>query len=129
MITGAHVIIYSTDPENDRIFLRDIMKFPNVDAGDGRLIFGLPPAEVAVHPSEMNNGHEFFLMCDDIEELIEQMKRLKVKCSRVQNQRWGLLTKLRLPGGGDLKVYQPHHARPGSMKKKTVGPPQPAKVN
>ena len=71
MITGAHVIIYSTDPENDRIFLRDIMKFPNVDAGDGRLIFGLPPAEVAVHPSEMNNGHEFFLMCDDIEELIE----------------------------------------------------------
>jgi hypothetical protein len=120
MITGAHVIIYSTDPENDRIFLRDIMKFPNVDAGDGWLIFGLPPAEVAVHPSAMNNGHEFFLMCDDIEELIEQMKRLKVKCSRVQNQRWGLLAKLRLPGRGDLKVYQPHHVRPRSMKIKAA---------
>ena len=120
MITGAHVIIYSTDPENDRIFLRDMMKFPNVDVGDGWLIFGLPPAEVAVHPSEMNNGHEFFLMCDDIEELIEQMKRLKVKCSRVQNQRWRLLTKLRLPGGGDLKVYQPHPVRPRSMKIKAI---------
>jgi hypothetical protein len=120
MITGAHVIIYSTDPEKDRLFLRDIMKFPNVDAGEGWLIFGLPPAEVAIHPSELNNRQEFFLMCDDIGELIEQMKSLKIKCSKVQNQRWGLLTKLKLPSGGNLNVYQPHHVRPKSMRIKAA---------
>jgi len=116
MITGAHILIHSTDPEKDRIFMRDVLKFTYVDAGEGWLIFGLPPAEVAIHPSEVNNRQEFYLMCDDIGEFIEQMKSLKVKCSKVQNQRWGLLTKLKLPGGGDLKVYQPLHARPKPMR-------------
>ena len=67
MITGAHSIIYSTDPEADGAFLKDVIGFPHVDAGGGWLIFGLPPSEVAVHPSEKNNIHEFYLMCDDIE--------------------------------------------------------------
>jgi hypothetical protein len=121
MITGAHFIIYSTNPEKDRAFIRDILKFPYVDAGEGWLIFGLPPAEVAIHPSNENGMQEFYLMCDNIGELLAQMKILKVKCSKVHKLRWGLLTKLKLPGGGYLGIYQPFHARPKSMKVKVPG--------
>jgi len=112
MITGVHFIIYSTNPEEDRAFIRDVLKFPYIDAGEGWLIFGLPPAEVAIHPSKKDNIQELYLMCDDIGELISQMKSLKVKCSKIQHQRWGLLTKLKLPSGGYLSIYQPLHAHP-----------------
>ena len=115
MIIGAHSIIYSTNPDSDRKFLRDVLKLPNVDVGEGWLIFGLPPAEVAVHPSDENNLHEFYLMCDDIDAFIAEMKKLKTDCSQVHNQGWGLLTLVTLPGGGKLGVYQPRHARPKSM--------------
>jgi len=121
MITGAHVIIYSSNPEKDRAFIRDVLKFPYIDTGEGWLIFGLPPAEVAIHPSSENGIHEFYLMCDDLDELLDQMKLLKVKCSKVQRLRWGLLTKIKLPGGGDLGIYQPLHARPKPMKVKVTG--------
>ncbi len=120
MITGAHFIIYSTSPERDRAFIRDVLKFPNIDAGEGWLIFGLPPAEMAIHPSDGNDVQEFYLMCDDIDELIHQMKSLKVKCSKVKRLRWGLLTKLKLPSGVDLKIYQPLHARPKPMRIKAA---------
>ncbi len=116
MITGAHSIIYSTNPASDRAFLRDVLELPNVDAGDGWLIFGLPPAEVAVHPSEKNDVHEFYLMCDDVESLIEKLKKRGIGCDPVENLGWGLLTRLRLPGGGKLGVYQPRHARPEAMQ-------------
>jgi len=112
MITGAHTIVYSQKPEADRAFLRDVLKLTHVDVGGGWLIFGLPPAEVAVHPSGKNNVHELFLMCDDIEGFIARMKLHAVACSAVKNQGWGLLTQLTLPGGGTLGVYQPRHARP-----------------
>src|ERR671922_2266157 len=102
MITGAHAIIYSTKPEADRALLRDVLKLPNVDVGGGWLIFGLPPAEVAVHPSDKNNVHEFYLMCDDVEAFIAEMKEHKIKCGPVQNQGWGMLTEVKLPGGGKL---------------------------
>lgn len=115
MITGAHSIIYSKNPEADRAFLRDVLKFPSVDVGHGWLIFGLPPAEVAVHPGEKNDVHEFYLMCDDVEALIAEMAARAVECSPVQNQGWGLLTQLTLPGGGKLGIYQPRHARPAPM--------------
>jgi len=121
MITGAHIIIYSSNPEKDRAFIRDVLKFPYIDTGEGWLIFGLPPAEVAIHPSSENGIHEFYLMCDDLGELLDQMKILKVKCSKVQRLPWGLLTKIKLPGGGDLGIYQPLHARPKSMKVKIPG--------
>jgi len=85
---------------------------PNVDAGEGWLIFSLPPSEVAVHPSSTNNLRELYLMCDDIGEFTGKMKSLKIKCSAIQNQGWGLLTKLTLPGGGKIGVYQPRHRRP-----------------
>jgi hypothetical protein len=112
MITGAHSIIYSTNPEADRAFLRDVLHFPNVDVGGGWLIFGLSPAEVAVHPSDENDVHELYLMCDDIEDLVAEMKKHNVPSSPIQNVGWGLLTQITLPGGGKLGVYQPRHARP-----------------
>jgi hypothetical protein len=115
MIIGAHSIIYSRNPEEDRAFLRDVLKLTNVDVGDGWLIFGLPPAEVAVHPSDKNDVHEFYLMCDDVEVFVAEMKKSNIACGPVQNQGWGLLTHLNLPGGGQLGVYQPRHARPKAM--------------
>jgi len=115
LITGAHSIIYSTNPEADRTFLRDVLKLTNVDVGGGWLIFGLPPAEVAVHPSDKNDVHEFYLMCDDIEAFSAEMKEHGVACSQVQDQGWGLLAQVSLPGGGKLGVYQPRHARPRAM--------------
>jgi hypothetical protein len=116
MITGAHSIIYSKKPEADRAFMRDVLKLPYVDSGDGWLIFGLPPAELAFHDSAKNNVEEFYFMTDDLEDLIAEMKKHKIKCSPVQKQPWGLLTKLKLPGGGNLKVYQPLHVRPKAVK-------------
>lgn len=115
MIIGAHSIIYSTHPEADRAFLRDVLELSHVNVGDGWLIFGLPPAEVAIHPSDTNNVHEFYLMCGDIEALITKLKQLNIDCEPVQDPRWGLLTYVTLPGGGKLGVYQPRHARPPAM--------------
>lgn len=115
MIIGAHSILYSKNSEADRAFLRDVMKLPNVDVGGGWLIFGLPPSEVAVHPSGKNDEHEFYLMCDDVEAFIEEMKEAGVACGPLHNQGWGVLTQVMLPGGGKLGVYQPRHARPKPM--------------
>lgn len=115
MITGAHSIIYSTDAEADRSFLRDILQFPHVDAGGGWLIFGLPSAELAVHPAENNNIHELFLMCDDIVAFKEEMSGQNVPCSEVEESSWGLLLRITLPGGGSLGIYQPRHARPAPV--------------
>ena len=112
MIIGAHSILYSKDAEADRAFLRDVLKFPFVDAHEGWLIFGLPPSEVAVHPSEENDVHELYLMCDDVEAFLADMNARGVVCGPVHNQGWGLLTHVMLPGGGKLGVYQPRHARP-----------------
>jgi hypothetical protein len=116
MIVGAHSIIYSRKPDADRAFLRDVLKLPSVDVGDGWLIFGLPPAEVAVHPSDQNDVHEFYLMCDDVDAFVASLKKHDVPHEAVQNQGWGLLTHLTLPGGGRLGVYQARHARPKPMK-------------
>ena len=112
MIIGAHAIIYSTNPEADRAFLRDVFKFSYVDLGDGWLIFRLPPAEVAVHPAESNGVQELFLMCDDIYGLMAEMKSQQVACEELVDARWGLLTHIQLPGGGKLGIYQPRHAQP-----------------
>ena len=115
MITGAHSIIYSTNAEADRAFLRDVLKLTNVDVGEGWLIFGLPPAEVAIHPSQKNDVHEFYFMCDDIEAFIAEMNKRDIPCRPVQDQGYGLFTELTLPGGGKLGIYQPRHARPEPM--------------
>jgi catechol 2,3-dioxygenase-like lactoylglutathione lyase family enzyme len=110
MINGAHVIIYSRDAEADRNFLRDVLGYPHVDAGHGWLIFKLPPAEVAVHPTDDRESHELFLMCDDLAETIAELKSRGVEFpDPPEEARWGILTTIRLPGGGNLGLYQPHH--------------------
>jgi hypothetical protein len=115
MLTGAHSIIYSKRPEADRAFLRDVLGLPHVDVGEGWLIFGLPPAEVAVHPSGKNDVHEFYFMCADVKAFIARMRKHKIACSPAQDMGWGVLTQLTLPGGGKLGVYQPRHARPNPV--------------
>jgi len=112
MITGAHAILYSSNADADRRFLRDVVGLPNVDVGGGWLIFGLPPSEVAVHPAEKNGGHELFLMCDDVEGFMAEMREHGLDCTPIQEQRWGRLTHVTLPGGGRLGIYEPRHARP-----------------
>lgn len=120
MIIGGHSIIYSTNPDADRAFFRDVLKLSNVDTGGGWLIFGLPPAEVAVHPSEKNDLHEFYLIVDNVESFIDDMGKNNVVTGPVQTEEWGLLTQLTLPGGGKLGVYEPRHARPKPMIVKPV---------
>jgi catechol 2,3-dioxygenase-like lactoylglutathione lyase family enzyme len=109
MITGMHAIIYSRDAEADRAFFRDILGFAAVDAGGGWLIFALPPSEVAIHPDDAGGRHELYLMCDDIEAEVARLERRAIRCGAVSDQGWGLLTSIRLPGGGDLGLYQPRH--------------------
>jgi hypothetical protein len=115
MIIGGHSIIYSTNVEADRAFLRDVLKLPHVDVGRGWLIFGLPPAELAVHPADDNDRHEFYFMCDDVKAFVSEMSKQDIACAAVQDQGYGLVTSVTLPGGGKLGVYQPQHARPKPM--------------
>ncbi len=116
MIIGAHSILYSRKAEADREFLSHVIGLPSVDVGGGWLIFGLPPSEVAVHPSRRSGRHEFYLLCDKIEDFILDMKKQNVRCSRAQQLTWGYLTRITLPGGGKLGVYQPLHKRPKSPR-------------
>jgi catechol 2,3-dioxygenase-like lactoylglutathione lyase family enzyme len=114
MIEGAHSIIYSTDPDADRAFFRDVLGLPNVDVGGGWLIFGLPPAEIAFHPAQASGKHEFYFMVRNIEKFASWMGELSVPCTAIHDERWGRLVDITLPGGGALGVYQPRHARPPS---------------
>jgi catechol 2,3-dioxygenase-like lactoylglutathione lyase family enzyme len=109
MINGAHIVIYTRDPEADRALFRDVLKFPSVDAGRGWLLFALPQAEAAFHDSEKNDAHELFLMCDNIDATLKELKGKKVEVSEVTEQRWGKLATLTLPGGGKLGIYEPKH--------------------
>jgi len=118
MIHGAHIIVYSKDSEADRAFFRDVLRYPSVDAGHGWLIFELPPAELAVHPSDQNDTHELFFMCDDVQAFIAEMHAKSVACSPVDEQRWGSITRLTLPGGGKIGVYQAKH--PSPLKRATT---------
>lgn len=111
MISGAHVIIYSTHPEADRKFFRDVLKLSSVDAGEGWLIFALPPAEVAFHPAEKNNVHELYFMCDNLKKAMTSLQKKNVKCGPVTEQRWGSLTEVTLPGGGRIGLYEPKHPK------------------
>ncbi len=118
-ITGAHILLYSDQPEADRAFFRDVLGFRAVDAGEGWLIFALPPAEAGIHPSDGNNrqlpegrhllGAVLYLMCDDLPSLIKSLKAKKVACSAVEKAPWGITTTIRLPSGGEIGLYQPTH--------------------
>jgi catechol 2,3-dioxygenase-like lactoylglutathione lyase family enzyme len=112
VINGAHVIIYSSDSEADRAFLRDVLGLPHVDVGHGWLIFGLPPSEIAVHPAENGGDHELFFMCEDVEALVEGLAGREIACSEIEDLGWGRLTRVTLPGGGKVGIYEPRHERP-----------------
>ncbi len=117
MINGAHIIIHTKDPEADRAFFRDVLKFSSVDAGHGWLIFAMPPFEAAFHDSESNDRHELYFMCDDIAATLKDLQSKKVKVSDVSEQRWGKLASFTLPGGGKIGVYEPKHPSPLKRKR------------
>jgi len=109
MISGAHVIVYSRDPDADRAFMREVLGFDSVDAGGGWLIFALPPAEVAVHPAD-EPSHELYLMCENLEQAVAELqhKGARVRLP-ISEQRWGRIVHVELPSGGELGLYQPKH--------------------
>jgi catechol 2,3-dioxygenase-like lactoylglutathione lyase family enzyme len=109
MISGAHFVLYSKDPEADRGFFRDVLGFKSVDAGHGWLIFALPPAEAAFHPSNENDASELYFMCSDLGAEMAALTEKGVQCSEVQHARWGSITKIQLPGGGEIGLYQARH--------------------
>ena len=112
MINGSHVILFSRDPEADRAFLAGVLHQPHVDAGSGWLIFKLPPAELAVHPSDGPAGHELYFMCDDVEATMRDLRAKGVEFTQdISEERWGRLTRFRLPGGGEVGMYEPRHPR------------------
>jgi catechol 2,3-dioxygenase-like lactoylglutathione lyase family enzyme len=112
MIFGAHLIVYSRDAAADRAFFRDILGFPSVDAGHDWMIFGLPPGELAVHPTDVDGSDELYLMCDDLSAEIQTLGSKGVWCSEVEEARWGSVTKIQLPGGGTVGLYEPKHPSP-----------------
>ncbi len=113
MINGAHAIIFADDADRARAFIRDVLGFSAVDAGGGWLIFKLPPAELGIHPAESGGRHQLYLMCDDIDATVAALQARGVEFTGdVSDQGWGLLTAIRLPGGGELGIYEPRHASP-----------------
>jgi hypothetical protein len=127
MLTGAHVLLYSENPEADRVFFRDVLGFPAVDAGGGWLIFALPPTEVALHPTDGETGQVhaersllgavLYLMCDDLTTYIKSLEARNVRCTPIGMEQWGIRTSIVLPSGGEIGLYQPTHPtalEPGS---------------
>ena len=112
MINGAHVILYSKDAEADRRFFKTVLNFHFVDVHNGWLIFKLPPSELAVHPADENDMHELYLMTDDLDAEVAALKRSGVSFEETTQQAWGRITRLKLPGGGALALYEPRHERP-----------------
>ncbi len=115
MIFGAHIVVYSKNAEADRAFFRDVLGLKSVDAGHGWLIFALPPAEAAFHPDE-EETRELYFMCDDLKAEMASLARKGVKCSKVEEARWGSITKMELPGGGNVGLYQPQHPTAFGLK-------------
>jgi len=119
MIAGAHLLLYSKDPEADRTFFKTVLEFPSIDLGEGWLIFGLPPAELAIHPGDgefvqMHAEHPMlgallYLMCDDLGNVIKLLKSKSVDCATPVEAEWGISTSVRLPSGGEIGLYQPTH--------------------
>ena len=119
MINGVHLLLYSRDPEADRVFFRDVLGFPSVDAGGGWLIFALPPAELATHPGDGKfverladqelSGGVVYLMCDDLRATMDGLQKKGAETTEIVEARWGITTTIRLPGGGGLGLYQPRH--------------------
>jgi predicted enzyme related to lactoylglutathione lyase len=113
-INGVHAIVYTNDPVADRAFFADVLGLASVDAGEGWLIFALPPAELAAHPASADgDGCDLYLMCDNVEATVRELTAKGAEFSGgIRQQRWGLIITMRLPGGGQLGLYEPRHASP-----------------
>src|ERR1700737_4798182 len=110
MINGVHALIYTKDADGVRAFFRDVLKFPSIYAGHGWPIFALPPAELGIHPTEEDAHHEFYLMCDDVKATVKELESKGVEIVRpIQETGFGLVTSIRIPGGGELGLYEPRH--------------------
>jgi predicted enzyme related to lactoylglutathione lyase len=128
MIIGSHFLLYSKDPDADRAFFRDVLNFPCIDAGEGWLIFGMPPAEAGIHPlegefSQSHAGHQLlgavlYLMCDDLDAMIVSLKAKHVLCTKVETAPWGRVTSIPLPSGGSIGMYQPRHPTALNLRSK-----------
>ena len=124
MIHGAHVLLYSKDPDADRAFFTEVLQFRSVDVGGGWLIFALPPAELAVHPGEFQQEHAghsllgavLYLMCDNLKETMQSLKAQNVNFTEIETERWGIRTTIKLPSGSEIGLYQPTHASPLDFK-------------
>jgi len=113
MVTGVHAVIFTTDAERDRAFFRDVLELQSVDAGGGWLIFALPPAELAAHPAEEDGKHELYLMCDDVRTTVADLKAKGADVpGPISEEGFGLVTAIRLPGGGEIGLYEPRHPSP-----------------
>ncbi len=123
MIHGVHAIIYSKDADRARAFFRDTLKLSSVDIGHGWLIFALPPAELGVHPAEGEAHHELYLMCDDIDATVEDLTRKGVEFTGpITEARWGRMTAINMPGGGQLGIYEPEHPTALGLATKGASP-------
>jgi catechol 2,3-dioxygenase-like lactoylglutathione lyase family enzyme len=109
VIFAAHVILYSRDAAADRAFFAEVLGLSSVDAGGGWLIFALPPAEAAVHPSDDDVRCDLYFLCDDLAAEMRALEAKGVSCSAVEEPRWGSVTRIALPGGGEVGLYQPKH--------------------
>ena len=113
MITGVHALIFNPDADAVRAFCRDVLELDSVDAGGGWLIFALPPAELGVHPTDGEPKHELYLMCEDVDAAVEELRAKGVALARpVADERFGRVGYLDVPGIGELGIYQPHHPTP-----------------
>jgi hypothetical protein len=118
VITGVHAIIFTHDAEADRGFFRDVLELPAVDAGGGWLIFALPPAELAAHPTDEHAHHELYLMCEDVRATVDELTEKGIEFTReIGDEGFGLMTTLRLPGGSELALYEPRHPSPLSSER------------
>ena len=114
MISGVHAIVFSPAADEVRAFIRDTLDLPFVDAGDGWLIFALPPTELAVHPAEASR-HEIYLLCEDLDATVAALEAKGVRLAQpITEQTWGRLTAIALPDGSEVGLYQPSHPRPGT---------------
>lgn len=117
MINGVHALIYAKDADKTRAFFRDVLKLRSVDAGHGWLIFELPPAELGIHPADGEQRHELYLMCDDVNAAVKELKKKGVEFGGpITEAGFGRTTTIIVPGGGKLGLYEPRH--PTALSKK-----------
>jgi predicted enzyme related to lactoylglutathione lyase len=116
VINGSHLVLFSRDPEADRAFFAEVLDQPHVDAGGGWLIFELPPSEVAMHPTDGPPARDLYFMCDDVEVTMRDLRARGVEFTQdISEERWGRVTRFRLPGGGDVGLYEPRHPRAAKL--------------